>query len=107
MNRKVRALATTHAAIEIMRRETTIPTQSITTALQAWSKGRDLLKPGDVVFVVAAESLDMDQANTLLETVIRQDAVLRVFGDGEPRPGSAYALMLRAFEDAQRPVSEP
>jgi len=96
----VRAVSVANSAVDVLRRETDVPGQSIAKQLYEWSQGRERLGDRDLLIIDEVSTLGTAQGAALLKEANDRGAVVLALGDDKQfqavAHGNALALMQRA-----------
>ena len=99
----VRALSVANSAVDVLRRETDVPGQSVAKQLYEWSQGRERLGNRDLLIVDEALTLGTAQGAALLKEANERGAVVLALGDDKQFQAVAHG---NALELMQRAVGE-
>jgi len=96
----VRAVSIANSAVDVLRRETTVPAQSVAKELYEWSQDRGQLGARDLLIIDEVSTLGTKQGAQLLGEAQRRGATVIALGDDKQfqavAHGSALTLMQRA-----------
>lgn len=98
-----RAVSIANSAVDVLRRETTVPARSVAKELYEWSAGREQLGARDLLIVDEVSTLGTKQGAELLREAHQSGATVIALGDDKQfqavAHGSALELMQRAVGD--------
>jgi len=96
----VRAVSIANSAVDVLRRETTVPAQSVAKELYEWSQDRAKLGARDLLIIDEVSTLGTKQGAELLREAHQCGATVIALGDDKQfqavAHGSALTLMQRA-----------
>ncbi len=101
---RVRGVAVANSAVEVLRRETSIPARSVAKELYEWRRGggssREQLTARDVLIIDEVSTLGTEQGGALLAAAARAGAVVIAVGDDKQFQSVARGDALRIMQQA-------
>jgi hypothetical protein len=93
----VRAVSIANSAVDVLRRETTVPARSVAKELWEWGQGRERLGKRDLLVIDEVSTLGTDQGAALLREANERGAIVVALGDAKQfqavAHGSALTIM--------------
>ncbi len=97
----VRAVSIANSAVDVLRRETDVPAQSVAKQLYEWEHGRERLGERDLLIVDEASTLGTAQGAALLKEASNRGAAVLALGDDKQfqavAHGDAFGIMRGAL----------
>jgi ATP-dependent exoDNAse (exonuclease V) alpha subunit len=94
----VRAVSIANSAVDVLRRETSVPSQSVAKELYEWGQGRGQLGSRDVLIIDEVSTLGTKQGAELLQAAHEGGAVVIALGDDKQFQAVAHGNALTAMQ---------
>lgn len=99
----VRTVAPTHAAVGVLRKDSELPSRTVSKEVYEWARGRDVPTQRDVIIVDEVSMVGTEHGRALLEGAQQGGATVIVLGDDKQfapvARGDALAIMAECVPD--------